>query len=98
MDLLIEGDRKLLELLREDIEEEIGRRAKLEPRYEVRIGVFNEPVLIALIVALGGKEVTQAIRAILERRYAHLEKMSELRLTVTDGESERPISLHELSA
>jgi hypothetical protein len=102
MDLLIEGDRESLEWLREEIESRLGRQAELEPTYELRSGAFSEPILIALIVALGGRELTLAIRDIIARRYEHLEKMRQLeqaqnlKLKLLDEDTERAISLEQL--
>jgi hypothetical protein len=55
-----------------------------------------------LIVALGGRELTLAIRDIIARRYEHLEKMRQLeqaqglKLKLLDEDTERPISLEQL--
>lgn len=108
-DLVIEGDAESLEWIRREIESRVGADADLEPGYAVSGGNFNEPMLISLIVALGGPAIVLAVRDVLARRYTHIERMRELEiaagrppgaaltLSLNDDGSERPVELAELT-
>ncbi|AEV84987.1 hypothetical protein ACWT_3963 [Actinoplanes sp. SE50] len=102
MELLIEGDPQTLHILRREIDDRIGAAAELEPRYDRTVGTLNEPILIALIVALGGKEIILAVRDIINRRYEHLERIeatryaADLTLTLRDQRGDRVVSVDEL--
>lgn len=105
MELLIEGDPRTLQHLRREIDAEVGPEAQLEPAYDRTVGTLNEPILIALIVALGGKEIVLALRDILNRRYEHLERMKaiekgvDLKLTLRDDDgADRSVTPDELTA
>lgn len=109
-DLIIRWNPDDLEALRQDIEKEIGRAARLEAVTNAQAGELREPVLIALIVALGGPVITKAITDIIKRHMEHVERMSELAneriaakhkhdlaMAVIDHEDvEHPITLNEL--
>ena len=82
-DLLIEGDPFELEAIRVEIGRTLGREAQLEPVTSTKGGELREPLLIGLIVALGGPKVVAAIVTILRNRAAHQEAMKRI-----EGEQE----------
>ncbi|GAA1589188.1 hypothetical protein GCM10009789_48550 [Kribbella sancticallisti] len=95
-DLILEGDPELLEELRKQIEADLGAEARLEPVTSTAAGEFREPLLIGLILALGGPAVVKGIVAIVDRVLTNRERMAELRFKVLEGDQERSITLQEL--
>lgn len=83
-DLIIRGEPGDLEELRRAIENEVGPDARLHPVTSAQAGELREPILIGLIVALGGPAVTYAIavRNALEHVGADPETAREWRGTV----------------
>lgn len=78
MDLIIEGHPAELEWLRREIEAELGAEADVEAETASNPIELSEPLIISLIVALGGPVVVRKIADVLKRRYAHVEKMAEI--------------------
>ncbi|HEX7461827.1 MAG TPA: hypothetical protein VF317_06610 [Dermatophilaceae bacterium] len=85
MDLIIEGHPAELEWLRREIEQDCGDDAALEavPAHDGE--ELREPLIIALVVSLGGPATVRSIAGVLKRRYQHVEEMrriaNEQRLT-----------------
>jgi hypothetical protein len=77
-DLIIRAAPAELEELRRLIELEVGRPAKLQPVTDTQSGQMREPILIALIVALGGPALTTAIAGVIKRHLQHKEQMQNL--------------------
>ena len=77
MDLLIQGDPAVLEILRRKLDGKLGPDAQLEPVTELAPGERREPVVIALIVALGGpalvSEIVDIVRRVLDQRDEKLQ-------------------------
>lgn len=92
-ELYIEGDHALLEMLYQDISSSIGEEVQMETVMDRSSGAYNEPVIIALILALGGPAVTAAIRDIIIRRYEHIEKMREQPQIGTSSNAQVPLTL-----
>lgn len=84
MDLIIEGHPAELEWLRREIVAELGADADVESETAGNPIELSEPLIISLIVALGGPVVMRKIADVLKRRYEHLEAIAviekELRL------------------
>lgn len=111
-DLVIEGSPEDLEELRELLEKQFGADAAVQPVTSAESGELREPVITALIVALGGPVVTQAVASVIRRYMQHKERMRELgneqRQAELDHEfrmalvgrddAERPVTLEELEA
>ena len=96
-DLIIRGDADNLEELRRAIEAEIGPDARPFPYASAEDGQLREPILIALIVALGGPALTKAIAGVVTRYLEHKEIM--LKLALQDGSgNEKPVTLADLGA
>jgi hypothetical protein len=114
MDLIIEGHPAELEWLRRQIEAECCDDAALEAVPEQGAEELREPLIIALIVSLGGPVLVKSIVDVLKRRYQHIEemeeiardlrlaelqheqKMTELRMRISDGSGERETSESQL--
>ncbi len=79
-DLLIEGDPTELEAIRVAVERTLGREARMEPVTSTASGELREPILIGLIIALGGKEVVKGLVDILRNRATHEEVMKRLEI------------------
>lgn len=109
-DLVIRGTAEDLEELRRLIETDVGAKARLHPVTSAQSGELREPVLIALIVALGGPAVTHAIAGALKQYLQHKETMAghanerlglenefHLQLAIQANGQERFITLAELT-
>ena len=109
-DLIIRAAPADLEELRRQIELEMGREARLQPVTDTQAGQLREPILIALIVALGGGAATKAVADVIKRFLKHGERMQELtdqrragdqdhqfRMSFLDGDTERPATLDALT-
>jgi hypothetical protein len=79
MDLIIEGDPAELEWLRRQIESDVGSEAEVEQIPDRTGEELREPLTVALIVALGGPKLIQAIADVLKRRYQHQEEIERIR-------------------
>jgi hypothetical protein len=55
----------------------------------------SEPI-IKLIVALGGPVIVKSVRAIIERRYEHIEKMRKLDVQLRESEMQHEYEMTEL--
>ena len=97
-DLIVEGDPDLLEELRREIETSLGAKARLEPVTSTAAGEFREPLLVGLIVGLGGPAVVKGIVEIIDRVFTHRERMGELRLKVLEDDKEWPVTLQDVQA
>ena len=87
MDLIIEGNPAELEWLRREIEDELGAEADLEAQTSsTDPDTLNEPLIIALIVALGGPVVVRKVADVLKRRYQHKETIAEIAKELRLGE------------
>ena len=95
-DLIIEGDPELLEELRREIEATLGAQAQLEPITSTAVGEFREPIIIGLIVALGGPAIITGIVDIVDRVLTHRERMAELRLKVLEDDEETVVTLDDV--
>ena len=109
-DLVLEGSPDDLEELRELLEQEFGPDAAVQPITSSEAGQLREPILIALIVALGGPVVTSELAKVIRRFLEHRETMTDLgndlkkaemdhqfRLAlVGSDDKERPVTLEEL--
>jgi len=111
-DLIIEGSPETLEQLRRLLERELGTDAAVQPVTSSQSGQLREPVLIALIVALGGPVLAREVAATIRRFMEHRETMAEaenaraaserdheFRMALLSAdEHERPVTLDELDA
>jgi len=96
MDLIIEGQPAELEWLRTEIERTLGSEAGLEAVPAQDGDEMKEPLLIAVIVALGGPEIVRAVTEIVARRYEHAEEMQRLDLGLRESEMHHEYKLAEL--
>jgi len=96
MDLIIQGQPAELEWLRKEIDRELGPQAQLEAVPSQDSEEMNEPLLVALIVALGGPVIVESIKGILERRYQHLEEIRHLDLQQRESEMRHQYEMTEL--
>jgi hypothetical protein len=94
--LIIKGHPAELERLRQEIELEVGAEAQLEAVPAQDDENLSEPILIALIVALGGPTVTRAVRDILMRRYENKEKMLSINSQLRQVEMDHEYDMAEL--
>jgi hypothetical protein len=87
LDLIIEGQPAELEWLRKEIDRDLGTEAQLEAVPSQDSEELNEPLLVAVIVALGGPAIVRSVKGVLERRYQHLEEIRrlDLLLRLDDG-------------
>jgi len=109
-DLVVEGSPEDLEQLRELLEQEFGANAAVQPVTSSEAGQLREPILIALVIALGGPVITREIAKVIRRFMEHREAMKgldqDLRRAEMDHEfrmalvgaddEERPVTLDEL--
>lgn len=96
LDLVIEGDPENLEWLRKQLECKLPEEA-LEPVNSQEADELREPILIGLIVALGGKAVINGGKEVLELLLRHREKMAELKLKyVYSDDTEEAINFDRL--
>ncbi|HVD40596.1 MAG TPA: hypothetical protein VNC16_06280 [Solirubrobacterales bacterium] len=96
MDLIIEGQPEELEWLRREIEQALGGEAQLEAVADEDDEEMKEPLLIALIVALGGPKIVEGVKEIVERRYEHKEEMRRLEVQLHEGEMSHEYKLAKL--
>jgi len=101
MELQIEAPAEDLAALRQMLDEEMGEEADVQPISSIAPGELREPLLIGLVVALGGSAVTKSVTAIIARWMEHREKLkdketAQLKVLI-DGRS-RQISVKELKA
>ncbi len=57
---------------------------------------LSEPIIISLIVALGGPVIVKSIREIIKRRYEHLEEMRKLDTQLRTSEMDHEFKMTEL--
>jgi hypothetical protein len=98
-ELRITGDTQALEELREALYKEIPN-VDLQEINEMKPGELGEASLEALIVDLGGPELTRSVVEVIEQWMKHREKMELLRLTKFYLEQEgkrKEIALRELA-
>ena len=96
MDLIIDGHPAELEWLRREIDRELGPDAQLEAVPSQDADELREPIIISIIVALGGPTVVTAIRDILKRRYEHKEELRRLDTDLRRSEMEHEYAITEL--
>jgi hypothetical protein len=96
MDLIIEGHPTELEWLRREIEKELGPDAELEAVPAQDADELREPIIISLIVALGGPVIVEAVSGILQRRYQHKEEMQRLDVQLRESEMQHEYDMTEL--
>jgi HEPN domain-containing protein len=96
VDLIIEGHPAELERLRKEIDREVGPEAQLEAVPAQDTEELSEPVLIAVIVALGGPAVTRAIRDVLKRRYENQEETLRINAQLRQNEMQHEYKMAEL--
>jgi hypothetical protein len=97
-DLIIRASAADLEELRRRIELEVGRDARLEPVTGAQAGQLREPILIALIVALGGEQLTRAVAEVIKRYLDHKERMQQLADDRAAKDADRQVTLALLGA
>jgi hypothetical protein len=97
MDLIIEGQPEELEWLRREIERALGSEAQLEAVPDQDQEEMKEPLLIALIVALGGPKIIEGVRDIVARRYEHREEMQRLEVQLREEEMSHDYELAKLT-
>lgn len=96
MDLTIKGNPAELEWLRQEIERTLGSEAELEAVASQDTIELKEPLLIGLVVALGGPAIVEAIRDVLKRRYAHLAEMEALGVKLRESQMKHEYAMTEL--
>lgn len=83
------------------LEDELGEQADVQPLSSTAPGELREPLLIALVVALGGPVIVKSVAAVVSRWMEHREKMKDKELAnlklLIDGRSKQ-ISVKELKA
>ena len=99
MELQIEASAEDLNLLRRMLDDELGEEADVQPLSSTAPGELREPVLIGLVVALGGPVIGKSVASVISRWMEHREKMKDkeaahLKLLV-EGRS-KGISVKEL--
>ena len=95
-DLLIEGDPRELEAIRVEIERELGREAMLETVTSAQPGQMREPILVGVIVALGGPVIVRAVVEILRNRQIHAEEMGKQSLTAEQMRLDHEARMREM--
>lgn len=93
----MEGRPAELEWLRKEIDGELGAEAELEAVPLQDGENLNEPLLVAVIVALGGPAIVKSVQGILERRYQHLEEIRRLEGQQRDSEMRHAFEMTELA-
>ena len=96
MDLIIEGHPAELEWLRREIDEKVGPDAQLEAVPSQDSDKLSEPIIISLIVALGGPVIVESVAAIIQRRYKHKEEMRRLDVQLREREMQHEYEMTEL--
>jgi len=96
MDLIIEGHPAELEWLRREIDAKVGADAQLEVVPSQDTDELREPIIISLIVALGGPAIVSAVRDVLKRRYQHKEEMKRLDVQLRNSEMKHNYDMTEL--
>jgi hypothetical protein len=96
MDLIIEGHPTELEWLRREIDRELGADAQLEAVPAQGADELSEPIIISLIVALGGPVIVRSVRDIIKRRYQHKEEMHRLDVQLRESEMKHEYAMTEL--
>lgn len=96
MDLIIEGHPTELEWLRREIDRELGPDARLEAVPAQGADELSEPIIVSLIVALGGPVIVKSVRDIIKRRYEHKEEMRRLDVQLRESEMRHEYELTEL--
>ena len=76
-ELEIEAAPEELEELRQLILNELGEKVDLQEVTSARAGELREPVLISLVVALGGPAVVTGVVSALKAWYKHREEMAK---------------------
>jgi Effector Associated Constant Component 1 len=101
MELQIEASADDLRDLRRMLEDELGDKADVLPLSSIAPGELREPLLIGLVVALGGPLVVESAATIISRWMEHRENMKDKELArlklLVDGRSKQ-ISVNELKA
>jgi hypothetical protein len=95
-ELKIEMDRTSLLDLRAFILEN-SQNIDIEELNDISPGFHKEPLIIALIVALGGPVVTRQVIGLIQKwiELKHEEKMMKLTLLTIGGD--RPVTIEELN-
>jgi len=101
MELQIEASSEDLSRLRQMLDEELGERADVQVLSSTAPGELREPLLIGLVVALGGPVIVKGVVTIVTRWMEHRERMKskevvKLQLLI-EGRSNQ-ISMEELEA
>jgi len=76
--LKIEAPPDDLEALRAMLRDELGDAVDVEEMGSQGIGELREPILIALVIALGGPKLTRAVAGVIDRWMTHRERLREL--------------------
>jgi hypothetical protein len=96
MDLVIEGHPAELEWIRREVERELGARADLEAVPSRDAEELREPLIIGLIVSLGGPAIVTSLVSILKRRWENQEEMERIRNELRIAELDHDYRLTEL--
>lgn len=96
MDLIIEGHPSELEWLRREIDRELGTDANLEAVPSQASDELREPIIISLIVSLGGPALVTGLVQILKRRYEHREAMRSMEVDLRRTELAHEYAMTEL--
>ena len=97
-ELRIEMSRDDLEDLRSFLLESGGDELEVQELNEISSGFQRQPILIALVVALGGPIVTKQVVSLIKEwlRLRHEEKVIKLNLLSKNGK--REVTLEELQS
>jgi hypothetical protein len=98
-ELEIEAPPEQLEELRQQLIGELGSDLDIQEVSSIGAGELREPVLVAIIVALGGPAVVKGVVTVVERWMKHNEEMRKLeiaKLRLLEGSIERDLTVDEL--
>src|SRR5262249_12009348 len=80
MELQIEASSEDLSALRRQLEEELGEQLDVQELSSTAPGELREPVLIGLVVAMGGAAVTRGVVSVVKAWMKHREVMKDKEL------------------
>jgi hypothetical protein len=95
--LRIEGAPEDLEEIRRQLFAELGDDLELDEMSSQGAGELREPVLIGLVVALGGPQVVKGVVKVLDRYMLHRERMRALDLAFL-REKPEPVTLADVQS
>jgi hypothetical protein len=103
MELQIEAPAKDLEDLRQLLLRELGSKADLQEISSAGAGELREPILISIIVALGGPAITCGVVKIVKiwadhRKDASAAERAKFKLLVDAAGKEQPLTFDQVLA